>query len=727
MLRATHLLIAGIVSAGIGQAQPAQPNFYARLDTQGSSCLQFGNLLVTDLNNDGIPDIVCSPVLLGNGDGTFRQGPQIDFDRADAFGYGAVADVNGDGNIDAVYPVLADGGTPFTNLVFGVSLGNGDGSFQNPLLYYSSVATNEFATYYLVVADFNGDGIPDVAEMGNPNIAIFLGRSDGLFVAGPMITLNGLDQNPIGIAAADVNRDGHVDLVVYALNAFYVFLGIGDGTFPSQLTVSTEYTGTGNGAFAIGDVTGDGIADIVINDNYSDYTFVYPGKGDGTFRSPLTVDFPGGENSSLIIADLNGDGILDLVNDNVDVAFGKGKGKFAVAAYLPTLGGPISFGGLGAAVADLRGNGRLDIVTNNEAFTSVLLNSGKGTFQDDIRTTVPGGGIVCAVTGDFNRDGVPDLVVTVGNSFQVMLGTGRALQPFSVGSVYSVSSPDCPVAGDLNGDGIVDLLVPSGPYQSAGSVVAYLGNGDGTFRQGPSSPVSYIQHFTLGDFNGDGILDYATDSNLLAYGNGDGSFGTAGPYIPHLLKQTSLSGFTALTTADLTGSGRPDIILTNQDWLLYVLYNKDGKGWEEDIVSSAACFEVYQLAVGDVNGDGKPDLVGSLDSGLAIFLNDGTGKLKAPTCLHSPQDDGNGGGIPLIADVNGDGIVDVTWANLGDAAIFLGEGAGTFAAPIYFGSGPEPEGVFALDLHGQNPKKGTPDIVEVDATGTLFTLINETK
>ena len=133
------------------------------------------------------------------------------------------------------------------------------------------------------------------------------------------------------------------------------------------------------------------------------------------------------------------------------------------------------------------------------------------------------------------------------------------------------------------------------------------------------------------------------------------------------------------------------------------------------------------MAVGDVNGDGKPDLVGSVALGLAIFLNDGTGKLGSSTCLFSPENDDNGGGIPLIADLNGDGIVDVTWATLGDAAIFLGEGSGKFAAPIYFGIGSEPEGIFALDLHGQNPTKGTPDIVEVDATGVLFTLINRTK
>ncbi len=721
MSRLTALALALVGMCAIASAQPTNPSFYGRMDLQSSNCLSVGVLLVGDVNGDGFPDLVCSTVLLGNGDGTFRTGQSLDLEGVDPFIYGALSDVNGDGNLDVVYPTYDDhdGGA---TMEFGFNRGNGDGTFQTPVVVSSSVAgTGPFA---VGVADVNGDGEPDVVEVGTDYGVVYFGNGIGSFSVGPRLTVGGSGGGLLSLIIADLNRDGKADLVVFDFSNFYVLLGNGDGTFQAPLATTTPLTGIYSGAMAIGDVNGDGILDIAITDDINAY--IYLGRGDGTFGSPAAVSLPGG-NAGLALADVNGDGILDLVNNATEVAFGKGNGTFARPNYWPVAPDSPLDGYGSLAVADLRNDGRNDIITTDGVLSSVLLNNGKGAFEEAIRTTVPGGGTVCAAKGDFNGDGAPDIAIVVPSGIQIMLGTGNAAKPFEAGNLYPVTSPACPVVGDLNGDHIPDLLVPSRPYEGAGSVIAYLGNGDGTFTQGPSSPVSNIQVFTLADFNGDGKLDYATTSNLLAYGNGDGSFGTASSYIPYISPKTT-NGFIDVVAGDLTGKAYPDIVLSDYYGAqLYVLYNEGTAGWKEAVYPIKGCGAIAQLAVGDVNGDGKPDIVGTVTSGLEVFLNEATSGFKQSTCLSTYQVDESGNGLPIISDVNGDGVTDLVWFDLGDAVVFLGEGSGTFAAPLFYGSGTLPAGAFALDLHHQSPLHGTPDLVEVDATGVLYTLINETK
>ncbi len=113
-------------------------------------------------------------------------------------------------------------------------------------------------------------------------------------------------------------------------------------------------------------------------------------------------------------------------------------------------------------VADLRNNGRLDIVTENQLGSlSVLLNGGHGRYENGIWSPLAGGEAGCAASMDFDRDGKPDLAVRVDQGVSILLGTGVAAKPFRQGQVITLANSNCVLTGDLNGDGIPDLFVSS--------------------------------------------------------------------------------------------------------------------------------------------------------------------------------------------------------------------------------------------------------------------------
>jgi hypothetical protein len=415
------------------------------------------------------------------------------------------------------------------------------------------------------------------------------------------------------------------------------------------------------------------------------------------------------------IGDLNGDGIPDLVNTTLNIAFGNGNGTFQ-----PPVHYSVSPTSQNLVLSDLRNNGLTDIAVQGLTAISVLLSQGKGKFEDGEWTAVADGA-GCGAAADYNGDGHPDLAVNTGQGIAVLLGTGKAASPFVPGTAIPLSGAGCLVTADLNGDGIPDLLVPA-----AGAIVAYLGNGDGTFTQKSSTPAPTGGYLAVADFNHDGKLDFATSGNLLALGNGDGTFQTPKPFVPKLRPETA--GFANIAAGDLNGDGWPDLILTDPEHnYLYVLIDNQIGGFTEHVITTGArALEPTQVVFADVNGDGNLDAVVGLGliGGAAIFLGDGKGGLTIQTELKDVI------GVPgpvMVADVNGDGIPDVCLMEANSLAIFLGKGNAAFAAPFYIGAGPEPDAILAENLHGQPASAGEPDIVAPDASGGVTVLINTTK
>lgn len=279
------------------------------------------SILTDDLNGDGKFDLVTTDslgafeVLLGNGDGTF-QAPLVTATTPGAFA-GALGDFNGDGTLDMVIHYVVSA-TPST---FEVFFGNGDGTFQMPTTYGDG--ENLFPVS-IALGDYNSDGIIDLAVVNNapasPRIEIYRGT---LCCGFQPPTSFDVGLTPVRVVAADFNNDGKLDLAVANLSGsgfastVSVLLGNGDGTFRPRMDFPVGPTAL---RLKAGAFTGDSKLDLAVVSATG--LAILPGNGDGTFKSALS--FPAGFlPSALAVGDVNHDGRLDFLvaNDTTFLAF----------------------------------------------------------------------------------------------------------------------------------------------------------------------------------------------------------------------------------------------------------------------------------------------------------------------------------------------------------------------------------------------------------------------
>ena len=290
----------------------------------------------------------------------------------------------------------------------------------------------------------------------------------------------------------------------------------------------------------------------------------------------------------------------------------------------------------GVAVGDFNGDGIPDLAVANYASStvSILLGSGDGTFTVATTLSSSSGGFngpVDVAVGDFDGDGNLDLAVAnyANNSVSIMLGNGEGTFTAASGSPYTTgfSGPRSVAVGDFNGDGLPDLAVAN--FNNS-TVTVLLNNvsDPGTFVEAPGSPFGGAEIFAprsvaVGDFNGDGwpdlaVANYGTGTGtgtvtvLLNKANGAGTF-AATTYNPY----AAGSAPTYVAVGDFNGDGKPDLVVTNggSNNMSVLLNIYSGTGTDPFATSASSTFPTYEtgstpwaVAIGDLNGDGNADL-----------------------------------------------------------------------------------------------------------------------
>ena len=380
------------------------------------------------------------------------------------------------------------------------------------------------------------------------------------------------------------------------------------------------------------------------------------GSGDNEASSVAVADVDGDGKPDLVVVNGCGSGVTCSMEGSVGVLLGNGDGTFHPAVTYGSSG----WNATSVAVADVNADGKLDILVANECTTrdvscpgkasvAVLLGNGNGTFQPAVTYGSGGWNANSVAVAEVNGDGKPDILVANGctsavdcsnnGAVAVLLGNGNGT--FQAAALYSSGGAGATsvTVADVNGDGRSDLLVANcgchnGTFFNTGSVGVLLGNGDGSFQTvvNYSSGGPYPWSVAVADVNGDGESDLMVANSCwcgvngtvaVLLGAGDGTFQPAGTY------DSGGNLPLSIAVSDVNGDGVPDLVVAdrcrnsdcNTNAVVGVLLDKRDGTFEPVVIFDAGGNFTNSVAVADVNGDHRPDLLTAINGGVGVLLN----------------------------------------------------------------------------------------------------------
>jgi hypothetical protein len=680
---------AGMVSDCNGNGVPdscevsPSPLSFAAAASYPSSRARFAaSLVVTDLDEDGIPDAAMpdsswDAVLIrwGLGDGRLSGESEIPASSPRSL---VAADLDGDGDQD-----LVAGGASF--IVATAFLNTGRRAFQasedHPLgldWYPESMASG----------DFDDDGSVDVVFAGASQVSVLRGRGDGRFEEPVIHALPG--EAAVRVVAGKLDGDSLDDIAVAMSNGgpVAILLSRGGGEFTGANPAPAPLQAHD---LELGDLDGDGNMDLVAASSLYGRLTVNLGTGDGAFSAAR--DIPAGRAPHAVeIAALDDDGRRDLLvatPGSILTFLGDVAGGFRPGSSFTSLSDPLEI-----ETADLDQNGTLDVIAGSMNGTMLAIRNGPGRGFKAAHLLPAGDQPLSVAAADFTGDGLVDLLAGDAGASSVTfmqgLGGGTFGDPLGsqTGHVTSQVTP-----ADINGDRILDLVAAGN-----GAFSTLLGRGDGTFLE---DFTMLRQDFgTLGfhdvlDLDGDAVPDIAAPSQRR------GEVGvfklTKDGAILEPRMFASAAEAILVRIGDVDADGLPDLVVGGL-YLHVHLGLGSGRFRDGGEVPLADFDALRNLELADLDADGDLEIVAVMYGGIALFSRSAEGTFSQQAFLSN----GRGSSTLEVSDLDGDGILDMhaVLTEREHVAMLRGRADGTFLEPVGFHVGFQPWDLALADLDG---------------------------